>query len=78
MSQDAVELARASVEAWTGPDPERALDLMSEDIVLDGKGSGAAMHQDGATLMTLREGLIVSMVLYLYREKAFADAGLTA
>jgi ketosteroid isomerase-like protein len=118
------------MEAWTGPEPERALELFSEDAVLDvsirpdgrvwrgregvrqamtewtgawegwhvevhdyvdagegrvvtvwtesgrGKGSGAAMHQEGASLMTVRDGQIVSAVLYLDREEAFADAGL--
>jgi ketosteroid isomerase-like protein len=36
------------------------------------------MHQEGASLMTVRDGLIVSAVLYLDREKAFADAGVPA
>ena len=43
-----------------------------------GKGSGVDMHQEGATISTVRDGQIVSSVLYLDREKAFADAGLTS
>jgi ketosteroid isomerase-like protein len=35
------------------------------------------MRQEDASLMTIRDGLIVSGVLYLDREKAFADAGLS-
>jgi hypothetical protein len=35
MSADPVAVVRESMEAWGGSQPERALELFSEDIVLD-------------------------------------------
>jgi hypothetical protein len=53
---------------------DRVLALWRESGI--GKGSGIPMEQEGASLFTLRDGLIVRWVAYLGRERALRAAGL--
>jgi hypothetical protein len=41
------------------------------------KGSGVPMSQDGITVLTLRDGLVVAMVTSVDREQTLAALGLT-
>jgi ketosteroid isomerase-like protein len=42
------------------------------------KGSGLTVSEDGASVFTLRDGMIVSAVVHLDRDAALRDAGLPA
>jgi ketosteroid isomerase-like protein len=126
MSQEDVEVVRASMDAFQRGDAETALSYYSEDVVFhplvagpyqgragvaeqmrvwmeefndfwfeseevidagdkvvllwrqggEGKASGVRVEQDGATVFSLRDGLISRAWVHLDREEALEAAGL--
>jgi ketosteroid isomerase-like protein len=84
--RDAIQ--RAMIE-WTGTwrnwsfEVERIVDLGDDRVLAlwhesgEGKRSGIHMEQEGASLFTLRDGLIVRWVAYFGHARALEAAGLT-
>jgi ketosteroid isomerase-like protein len=81
-------IRRAMIE-WTGAwddwelEIERFVDAGTDRVLYlwhergSGKGSGVPMDQDGATVVTLRDGRIVHLQAYVDRAAAFAAVGLS-
>jgi ketosteroid isomerase-like protein len=82
------EGARRAVVEWVGAwsdwkfEVERYLDLGGDRVALlwhehgTAKGSGVAMSQNGITVVTLRDGLVVSIVAQVDRHRTLAKLGL--